>query len=353
MGSRVAADRRTACPPALAARLSPGVAGIACALLALAPAFAAQVPPAALSDVPSAPVEEVLVTGEQPGPGMWRVSDGEHELWILGTLDPLPRRMTWRSREAERVIARSQAVIAPPAVSVSVGFFKGLLALPTLLHARTNRGGRTLRDILPAALYDRWAALKERFLDEDDTVEQLRPSVAAHELYKRAIERSGLVSGDGIWSVVEKLAKTQHVPVTAVTIELTVTDPKGTIRELEQIPADGDVACLGSTIETLETGLEPMRRRADLWARGDVDALRQLPAADQRTTCLDAVMAVPKLRTQVLEVRAQLADRWLADVAHALATNQSTLAVLPIAQLLDPDGWVARLRERGYTVDAP
>jgi hypothetical protein len=28
-------------------------------------------------------VEEVLVTGERPGPGMWRVSKGNHDLWVL------------------------------------------------------------------------------------------------------------------------------------------------------------------------------------------------------------------------------------------------------------------------------
>lgn len=35
-------------------------------------------------------LDEVLVTGEQPGPGLWRVSANGNELWILGTLDPLP-----------------------------------------------------------------------------------------------------------------------------------------------------------------------------------------------------------------------------------------------------------------------
>ena len=284
---------------------------------------------------------------------MWRVSNGEHELWILGTLDPLPKHMNWRSRDVERVIARSQALLAPPTVKVSVGFFKGLVALPALLHARMNRGGRTLREILPEGLYDRWRTLKDRYLDEDDAVERLRPSVVAHELYKRVVERAGLVEGDGVWALIEKLAKARRVPVTAVTIELAISDPKGTIRQFEQIPLEADIACLGSTIQALETELEPMRQRARYWALGDVGALRRIPAADQRATCLDAVMAVPDLRSRILEVRAQLVDKWLTAATEALAANHSTFAVLPIAQLLESDGWVARLRARGYTVDEP
>src|SRR5262249_39937863 len=46
-------------------------------------------------------VDEIVVSGEQPGPGLWKVTKGDHVLWILGTLTPLPKRMTWRSGEIE------------------------------------------------------------------------------------------------------------------------------------------------------------------------------------------------------------------------------------------------------------
>ena len=45
-------------------------------------------------------LDEVLVTGERPGPAMWKVSKGDHTLWIMGTLSPLPSKMTWRSKQA-------------------------------------------------------------------------------------------------------------------------------------------------------------------------------------------------------------------------------------------------------------
>ena len=46
-------------------------------------------------------LEPVLVTGEQPGPGLWKVSKGDHVLWILGAQYPLPKKMLWRGREVE------------------------------------------------------------------------------------------------------------------------------------------------------------------------------------------------------------------------------------------------------------
>ena len=299
------------------------------------------------------PLEEVLVTGEQPGPGMWRVSNAGHELWILGTLDPLPKKLTWRSRQAEALIAKSQEVIAPPGVDVSIGFFRGLAALPALLRARKNADGRTLRDVLPEDVYERWRVLKDRYLGRGDDVERFRPSVAAHELYKHALDRSGLTSGDGVWSVVEKSAKRHRVPITTVTVSLVLDDPKATIRQLVQVPREPDVACLASTIERLETDLQPMRRRASLWSLGDVEGLRRMPYADQRVACFDAVMSVPELRAQVLKLREQLVDKWLSAAQHSLATNDTAFAVLPISQILESDGWLARLRAQGYEVDEP
>jgi hypothetical protein len=51
------------------------------------------------------PMEVVLVTGEQPGPALWKVLSGDHVLWILGEVLPVPRKMKWRSKRFERVLA--------------------------------------------------------------------------------------------------------------------------------------------------------------------------------------------------------------------------------------------------------
>ena len=37
-------------------------------------------------------LETVLVSGEQPGPGMWKVSKGDHVLWIVGIQTPVPKK---------------------------------------------------------------------------------------------------------------------------------------------------------------------------------------------------------------------------------------------------------------------
>ncbi len=73
----------------------------------------------------------VLVTGEQLGPGLWKVSKGDHVLWILGTQAPLPKKMSWRATEVEKTIAQSQEVLADASAKVDVGFFRMLTLLPS------------------------------------------------------------------------------------------------------------------------------------------------------------------------------------------------------------------------------
>jgi uncharacterized protein YbaP (TraB family) len=307
----------------------------------------------AFTDAAPAELDEVLVTGEQPGPGMWRVSNGDHDLWILGTLSPLPKKMTWRSRKAEGIISKSQEVIAPPTISFSVGFFKGLTLVPSVLRARKNSGGQTLKEVLPPNLYPRWVLLKEKYLGRGEGVERLRPSVAARELYVHALDQTGLSSKDMVWDTVVKAAGKQGIPVTPVNLEMKDDNPKETIRQFQKIARDPDVACLASTIERLETDLQSMRQRANRWALGDLAGLRKLPYTDQKITCVNAVASVPYLRDRLVKLRERLTDLWVADAELSLMHNKTTFAVLPLAEITKSDGWLARLRARGMTVQDP
>src|SRR5580765_5955206 len=142
-------------------------------LLTLTWFAAAQAPPPAGATAPT--LDTVLVTGEQPGPGLWKVTrrDSDHVLWILGTQAPLPKTISWRSNEVEKIIASSQEVLTDAQAELKVGFFRAVFLLPAALGAKKNADGKTLKDILPPDLYARWLPLKQRYLGRDDGVERL------------------------------------------------------------------------------------------------------------------------------------------------------------------------------------
>jgi hypothetical protein len=94
----------------------------------------------------------VVVSGVQPGPGLWQVTapDG-HTLWLLGTVSPLPARLDWRADEVKAVIASADAVLGAPGwnLDADVGFFRGLTLLPAAMKAALDPEGRRLDEILP------------------------------------------------------------------------------------------------------------------------------------------------------------------------------------------------------------
>jgi uncharacterized protein YbaP (TraB family) len=307
--------------------------------------------PAAAQTTPT--LDTVLVTGEQPGPGLWKVSKDDHVLWILGSQAPLPKKMSWRADQVEKTIAQSQEVLADASAKVDIGFFRALTLLPSLMSARKNEDGARLHDILPAELYARWLALKAKYIGRDNGVERLRPMFAARELYEKAIDKSGLTGRNEIWRVVEKAARKDHVPVTTPEVKIPLDDPKQALRDFRSTTGELDIACLAATITRLETDLDAMRQRANAWAVGDLDALKNLPYPDQRVACLAAVASNASLREHIDDARKRVDAEWLAAAEKALAQNRGTFAILPIAELLKDDGRIAALRARGYAIEAP
>jgi TraB/PrgY/gumN family len=302
--------------------------------------------------VSEAQLAEVLVVGKQPGPGLWRISKGDHDLWIFATLTPLPKQMIWDAADIEKHIGESQAVLAPPRIDPHVGFFRGLTLIPSLLRARHNPDGRTLEQVVPHDLYMRWLGLRVKYLGNSSD-EKLRPMLAAFDLADNALDKEGLDDDPGIWKRIESISRRARVPIEPVVLDLKIHDEKAYVRDLTQISTERELACLRSVIEHLEKDLPSLRERANLWSLGDVARLRPLLPADEPIACFDAVMSVSRFRGEYDQVSAQLDALWISSAEQALQRNRSTLAVVGIKKLLAPDGWLAQLRSHGYEVQEP
>ncbi len=302
-------------------------------------------------------LETVVVRGVQPGPGLWKVSKDDHVLWVLGTLSPLPKDMTWNSRHVESVIATSQEVLTGPEVAVSAktGFLGlGLVALlPSLIGLRNNPDGAMLKDVVTPEMYARWSVLKERYIGHSSKVEQWRPIFAALDLYDAAIQKDGLSDKLVVQRTVTAAAKHAGVKITTPSITITINDPKVAVREFKTSALD-DLECFRKTLDRIDTDLGTMTARANAWSTGDVDALRKLPYTDQMAACAAAVSETQLARKRGgADIEARAEQAWLDAAAKALEGNQITFAMLPIARLLKPDGYLTRLRKMGYAVEEP
>lgn len=322
------------------------------AWLAVASPLQAQQAPVADGIRTEAPV---VVEGEQPGPGLWLVRKGDHELYILGTLSPLPVKMQWQSAQVRQVLAQAGEVIRMRGVQIDadVGFFRGLMLLPKLLGARNNPDGKTLREVVSPASYARWQVLKARYIGNDGGVETRRPLFAAQELYSAAIKKNGLETTDRTWPVVSEAIKAHNPAVTVVRETITITDPKPLLKEWSKTTLD-DLACFDNTLQRIETDLDAMRARANAWATGDIAALRVLPPAYQWEACSSAITeAGIGKRLGFGDAQHKLRAKWLAAAETALDRTAVSFATLPLNDLLGPNGYLAALQAKGYTVIAP
>ncbi|MGF6275076.1 hypothetical protein ABIB38_003474 [Massilia sp. UYP11] len=292
---------------------------------------------------------------QRPGPGMWKVSKGEHVLWVFGMYGPLPKDMQWRSHEVENVIRNSQEYLSAPSASAKPGFFKSITLLPSMIGVRKNPDGATLRDLMPADEYARWSALKARYLpDNDDDVERERPIFAAEVLANAARKQAGLVDGYVVRKQVLDLVQKAKLKETSSTYQLPMDNARTVLKNFKKSTL-GDAACLARTMATLEQDIEAASRRADAWAKGDIEAMRKLDFASREEACFGALMnstafdAEPEFR----HMKTRANEKWIASAEKALAANASTFAVLKIGDILDPGGVIAALAAKGYAVEQP
>ncbi len=299
-------------------------------------------------------MDTVVVTGMQPGPGMWKVSRDGHVMWVLGVVSPLPEAMTWQSAEVEAVIAQAGQILESPmwAVHSDVGFFKGLSLLPSALRARRNPDGAELEDVLPAGLHARWEVQKDKYLGWKWGIERWRPMFAAQKLERKAMEQLGL-GGDVVGSVIDVAAEHAGLEPTPVVVKSTIDAPRELLKQFNRASFD-DTACLERTVTRLEHELPILAARANAWASGDLQTLRRLRYDSLRWTCLQSVLQSDMARRLGYDDLPKQVERtWLEAAEQALTDHALTFALLPMDQVLATDGYLAGLRVRGYTVEAP
>jgi hypothetical protein len=329
-----------------------------CALLSAAPVLA--------QSIDEGPIEEVVVTGEFPGPGMWKVMrDGDsanHVLWIVGEPPPLPKSMKWKSKEIEAVALGAQEILRDSAVSMEpderIGFFRGMTLLPAILEARRNPDDARLEDLVPPDLYARWLVQKKLYLGRETGVERWRPLFAADKLRKAAFNDLKLRESGRVWDVIGRQVEKRKIKVTdpRLTFKIKRSEVRGKIKEFSR-ESLADIECFSTMLAFTEAlgDRETQNARARAWATGDHEGLTRLPALPSPyLPCAMAVMSSQVAREIIpVDVRAKVHALWLEAAEKSLAENRSTFAIVPFGKLARPDGYLAMLRAKGYLIEAP
>ncbi len=281
------------------------------------------------------------------GPPLWRVNKGDHELWLFGTLSAIPKHTKWSPVHVERVIADADQVLLPPGINASS--LKPLQLLRVWFRARelsASPDGRPLAEVLPADLYLRYSKVRDRYVRRPGSLEEQRPVAVALRLYQGAVEQMGFASGRDVQNGIERIAK--RAGVETVETQLHV-DIEALLDYVSRVSPQAEVECFDKVIGALEAGETRGPERVQAWASGNIAALRDFDFPDIQRDCL----ALPGWPEDLQKTLRAANDEWLAAAERALADNRSTFGTLDVRNLMNPNGLLAQLQERGYEVQRP
>jgi len=332
--------KRTACALYLACLAVPALAQTEAA------------PPAA--DAAEAVTAQIVVSGKRPGPGLWKVSKGEHVMWVFGLYSPLPQKMEWDSARVERLVAQSQEVLGPPVVSVGTGYLGMLTALPNMIGMKKMPDGAQLHDVVPAEVYTRWQSLKLKYIGDDAGIERYRPMFAADELMDAALKKNGLTKSFVVRKQIEAIAKKNGVKLTDTGVHIMIDNPGSTLKDFKKSQVD-DMACFTKTLERFEGDMDAMRGRANAWANGKIAEISQLDYAEREDACNNAVMngSLAKNHPAMQNMFERRFAAWIKAAETALDKNQATFAMLQMNEIMGSKSYLAALQAKGYTVESP
>jgi hypothetical protein len=319
--------------------------GIALLLLSAMALASDPITDTSMPDTDESGLAVVLVMGEQPGPGLWKVTSGKHVMWILGEVSPIPRKVKWRSNKFDKLLYNSQELLLD---------FSGYWAatredMAAYRKAEKLPKGTALKDLIPPQLHARVETTAKIF--RITGLEELYPFSATNRLVVGSMKTLDLQGFSARFAAAE-LGKKRNVKVTYYA----APEPPFETR-LQTWQQNSNVVCLERVVDVLEDGGIGVKRLANAWSVGDISSLRQLVPtysfsrdgfrADE---CAAAMRGGEK---QSLEFKTVRIQGWLNEAERALRENRSTMAVTLMTDMFAADGYVAALRARGYEVVEP
>lgn len=295
-------------------------------------------------------IEEIVITGKGAGPPLWHVHNGDNQLIIFGQHAPLPKKLEWDSTRVENVLRDADAYL--PTFSVRSGEgWPGPIRMFRLVRRVSNmrelEDERTLDTALPPDLLREVQRLKDRYGPRGSDFFRLRPFLAAEALLEAMLDKAGLAGNSAIDKRISHLVRKYDVPTMSAEL-VTTARYEEMLDSIDEISFDSEIACLAAVVRTLEVDVETLQDLALAWAYGQVGALHDIDRHASQT-CLDALTEGALAKQLVLDAR----DLWMNQAHTALHTKHLTFAVLPIGELLRPDGLLAKLEDEGFEVIRP
>lgn len=284
-------------------------------------------------------MERVVVTAQSPGPAFWHLTKGDSEIWILGTLGPIPQGFTWNHARLEQLIDGAKEVLMPP--EASAGFFDMSWFLLTNWGVLSMPEGQKMEDSLPPDLRARFVAARQNLGNDASRYEDDKPLIAAFRLRNDFMKTKKLLAGGQIYWA-GKIADSKHVK----TRPIGTYDVSSMLKALLKLKPEAGQACLAATLRDIDNVSSHGVAAAQAWAVGDLAGIKANYSPSALMDCVLQSASFNKLNQQAV-------DDLLKAVHAALSTPGKTVMLVDVGTLLRGAGVMEKLKAEGITVEGP
>ncbi len=284
-------------------------------------------------------IETVVVTAERPGPALWHISANGSDVWILGSVSPLPRDLVWNTKQIEQIVDGADIVWLPP--ELTAGIFEVSWFLLTDVGSLKQPGDQTLEASLPPDLRDRFVAARTRLKKDADDYSDELPAIAALDL-EGAFHKGTALDGDDVGERVQKIARAKDVPAKP----FVRFEAMPIIKAIPKLSAEAERICLADALDDVDAQTLHADAAARAWAVGDLAGVKANYSETKLYDCFDQINSFAADREHItLDA--------LAAIDGALAKAGKSLIVIGMGPLLRKNGVLDRLQERGIVVSGP
>jgi uncharacterized protein YbaP (TraB family) len=268
-----------------------------------------------------------------PVPLLWKVSDADNSVYLLGSFHMLKRDDYPLSKDIDGAFAAAEKLVfeVPPSEMQDPA-----TAQKALLRAGYG-DARTLSTVLPPALREKFSAL---LLQRGASIAQFdgyEPWFVNLTLVMGLSQSLGFRAEDGLDQYLMQRAATAGKPTSGLeSIDLQ-------LQMLDSTPMKEQIAALREFVDDPARMPGMLDELHHAWRNGDVARLDALTRAD--------MLANTPETYRLLHVGRN--DAWVPKIRRLLdeARGEDTLVVVGAMHLLGTDGVVAKLRGKGYRVE--
>lgn len=264
-------------------------------------------------------------------PPMWRVSDADSEVWLLGTFNVLPENLDWRTIALLWAADRAETIWVEIEADRPDATEKTMQILSSL---GVNPPGVTLTSLLSPEDAARLEEIAGRLGLPMSAVERMRPWQAFLVLNVQFIASQGYDPGSGIQTALlkEGRARGRHVVfVETVEQQLAV---------FSALDPETEKNLLSIALRDFDAQKEEFGALLEAWRAGDAAAIDRLANDTMRTSAPKAYEALIVARNKA----------WAEKIASSMKGSGRTLVVVGAANLVGPDSVPALLRAKGLEV---